>query len=154
LKKTIDLAETPTEWRAKALYDKAALYAERIFRKDTDDGEKALWSALALELVARAALANISPVLLADTKQEGNLDYAIGLPVKLAKFKPTSISMEQVFKRLNKSLPDFIEEHRESCIKHTGYRNAELHSGDAPFDALKNWEGPYYQAVEIPLRRS
>jgi hypothetical protein len=152
LKKIVKLAETPQDWDAQALYDKAELYAERMFRNGTDDPEKVLWSALALELLARAALSNISPVLLADTRKDGNLDHAVGLPVKAERFRPSSIGVEQVFERLNRAVPDFIEQHKEFCVKHTGHRNAELHSGQAPFDDIKNWEGAYYQGVEVLLK--
>jgi hypothetical protein len=152
VKKTIKLADTPKEWDAQALYDKAELYAERMLRADGEDDENALWSALALELLARAALANISPVLLADANRKGNIEHAVGLPVKISKFKPSSIGTEQVFERLNSALPGFVEQHKEDCVRHVGYRNAELHSGDSPFDVLKSWEGPYYQAVEVLLK--
>jgi hypothetical protein len=152
VKKTVQLAETPKEWDAQSLYDKASLYADRMSVADEEDGENVLWSALALELLARAALANVSPVLLVDTRREGNLEHALGLPVKVSRFKPYSIGIEQVLERLNKVLPDFIEEHKEFCISHIGHRNAELHSGDSPYDRLKNWEGAYYQAIEVLLK--
>lgn len=152
MKRTVKLGDTPKEWDAQALYDKAQLYAERMIAAGEEDGEKLLWSALALELLARAALANVSPVLLVDAKKETNLAYVFGLPVRESKFKPSSISIEQVFARLNNVVEGFIEQHREYCVVHMGYRSGELHSGDCPFEGLQNWEGPYYQAVEILLK--
>jgi hypothetical protein len=152
VKTTVKLGNTPKEWDAQALYDKAQQYAERMILADEEDGENLLWSALAIELLARAALANVSPVLLVDARKEANLAYVFGFPVRESKFNPTSVSIEQVLTRLNNVVEGFIEQHREFCVIHMGYRNAELHSGDSPFGGVKNWEGPYYQAVEILLK--
>jgi hypothetical protein len=153
LKKTIRAEATPDAWDPEALYAKAQRYAERMFRNNSDDAERALWSSMALELLARAALANIHPTLLADSKKNANANLysALGLPVKEEEFSPTSISMTEVFQRLNQLLPEFIKEQADFCTKHAGHRNAELHSGQLPFDGLKNWEGKFYRACEILL---
>ena len=55
-------------WSEEALFGKALLYIERMESYTADDWQFGFWSALSLELLARAALAHISPVLLADTK--------------------------------------------------------------------------------------
>lgn len=153
MKKTVKFEDTPDAWDADALFAKSQRYAERMLRGNIDDAEKALWSSMALELLARAALANIHPVLLADSKKNpnANLYSSLGLPVKAGEFSPTSIATSQVFDRLNELVAPFIKEQMDFCIKHTGHRNAELHSGEAPFDGMKGWEGKFFQASEILL---
>lgn len=65
-----------------------------------DDPEFGLWSALSLEILARAALAHISPVLLADAKNWRNLTYALGHDATAKKFAPNSIATTEVLTRL------------------------------------------------------
>lgn len=152
MKRTIKSGATPPDFDAQKLFDKAQLFAERMFRPGVDEAERALWSALALELLARAALANISPALLADPSKDSNLDFALGLPIKDAKFSATSIGAEKVFRRLNGLVAEFIEEDREFCVGHTGKRNAEVHSGRSPFNDIEHWEGKYFKSVDVLLK--
>jgi len=56
---------------------KAVLYVGRMESYTAGDEQFALWSALCLELLARAALAHISPVLLAEGSNWRNLTYAL-----------------------------------------------------------------------------
>lgn len=69
MKQTVVPGELPAAWSADALYKKAVRYAEKMHACASDSWEHALWSGLCLELLARAALANISPVLLADAQR-------------------------------------------------------------------------------------
>lgn len=66
-------------WSEEALFGKALLYTERMDSFTADDWQFGFWSALSLELLARAALAHISPVLLADTKNWRNLMHALAV---------------------------------------------------------------------------
>ena len=63
---TIKPSDTPIEWKSDALFLKAERYIQRMSQHTSDEWEYALWSSLSLELLARAALANVSPALLAD----------------------------------------------------------------------------------------
>ena len=65
-------------WDSETLLAKAQRYIETMLEQERDDWRFALWSSLALELIARAALANYSPALLADTKDRNNLYSALG----------------------------------------------------------------------------
>ena len=60
-------------WFEEALFAKAVLYVERMEAEPPDHWQYAFWSALALELLARAALAHISPTLLADKSGPGTI---------------------------------------------------------------------------------
>jgi hypothetical protein len=152
LKKTIKPAATPPSWDPEALYLKAERYVQHMSVLDSDDWEYALWSSLSLEFLARAALANVSPALLAETdKSWSSLYHALGFTPTEEKFAPKSIAISEVFKRLTAILPDFNREHESFGILHTGRRNAELHSGEPAFDGVKGsiWEPRFYQTCEI-----
>lgn len=122
---------------------------------DSDESEYALWSSLSLEFLARAALANITPALLADTKEGGwsSLYSALGFTPTEEKFAPRSIAVSEVFKRLSAILPSFAKENASFGIQHTGQRNAELHSGETAFEGVKasSWQPRFYQTCQVLL---
>jgi hypothetical protein len=64
-------------WDSTALLNKAQRYIEEMQEHSHSDWKAVLWSSLALELLARAALAKFSPALLADTTSWHNLSYAL-----------------------------------------------------------------------------
>jgi len=156
LKKTVIAAATPQEWDADALYAKAQRYAERMQGEPSDQWEHALWSSFALELLARAALANVSPALLADTNEKNwqHLFHSLGFKPTEPKFFPRSIAIAEVLKRLKEILPDFDNELEAFCAAHTGRRNAELHSGATPFDGVEGagWHAKYYRSCIVLLK--
>ena len=64
-------------WSKDALLSKAKLYFTKAFEEEKDSPFFGIFCALGLELLARAALANISPTLLADNANaQGNILYA------------------------------------------------------------------------------
>ena len=147
-------AATPTTYDPDALYLKAERYFQHMNALDSDDWEYALWSSLSLEFLARAALANVSPALLAETdKSWSSLYHALGFTPTEKKFAPKSIAISEVLKRLSAILADFAKEHENFGIQHTGRRNAELHSGELAFDGIKGstWQPQFYQTCEILL---
>lgn len=87
-------------WSEEALFGKALLYVEQMDSHTASDWQFGFWSALSLELLARAALAHISPVLLADARNWRNLTHAIGADPTTKKFSPASVSTKEVFDRL------------------------------------------------------
>lgn len=122
---------------------------------DSDESEYALWSSLSLEFLARAALANVTPALLADTKEGGwsSLYSALGFTPTEERFAPRSIAISEVFKRLSAVLPSFAKENANFGIQHTGQRNAELHSGETAFEGVKasSWQPRFYQTCQVLL---
>jgi hypothetical protein len=120
----------------------------------SDDSEYALWSSLSLEFLARAALASVTPALLADTKEGwSSLFSALGFTPTEERFAPKSIPISEVFKRLRAILSSFAKENENFGIQHTGQRNAELHSGEAAFEGVKasSWQPRFYQTCEVLL---
>lgn len=151
MKQTLETKPTPQAWDAESLFAKALRYAECMVDNDAEDWQKGLWSSLALEFLARAALANVSPALLAEISptNSGNLFHALGLEPAGAAIKPSSIAVSEVVKRLTSLFSDdFTEELKSFCVRHTGQRNAELHSGETPFDGVDAmaWQPEFYRA--------
>lgn len=140
-------------WDSQALLTKAQRYVEEMLRHIPGEWQYAFWSSLALELIARAALAKISPALLADQSTWNNIYYALGHTPTAPKFVPKSIGVAEVINRLGQILPSFDKELENFCVVHTGNRNAELHSADTPFDGLKSssWLPLFYRSCEVLL---
>ncbi len=140
-------------WLAEALYAKAIRYAEKMNACPTDSWDHALWSGLCLELLARAALANIAPVLLADPTGPNNLLHALGFPPIEPKISPKSVGTAIVLRRLRHLIPEFDTELEGFCVTHIGRRNAELHSGELPYDGVhgSRWHGQYFRSCKVLL---
>jgi hypothetical protein len=154
LKKTVTPSANPPTWDPESLYLKALRYVQHMSALDSDDWEYALWSSFSLEFLARAALANVSPALLADTdKTWTSLYHALGFVPTEEKFAPKSIAISEVFKRLAAILPDFAKEYESFGVLHTGRRNAELHTGEPALDGIKGslWQPRFHRTCEILL---
>ncbi len=115
----------------EALWTKAKLFLNRAM---DDDGarsfdEQALWASLALEALAKAALARVSPLLVAEPTEDGaNLLIACGLIGGEARF--TSIRAKTLMSRCHKAFKPF-DEHEAMMI--VAGRNEYLHGGGTGF---------------------
>src|SRR5665213_3270103 len=119
-----------------------------------DNWQFGFWSSLSLELLARAALANVSPTLLANRKDWRNIYHALGYPPTAKGFTPNSVITGEVLSILNELRPDFSAELLDFCATHCARRNAELHSGEDAFANLGTsaWLPKFYASCEIFLR--
>ena len=154
MKKMIQPDATPATFDPEALYAKALRYTQNMYALTSDEWEYALWSSLALEFLARAALANVSPALLAEADKNGsNICFALGFKPFEERFSPKSIAISEVFKRLSGILPEFTKEHESFGVVHTGKRNAELHTGELAFEGIKGstWQPRFYQICQVLL---
>lgn len=145
---------TVNPWSSESLFAKSLTYLQQMEASIADDWQFGLWSSLSLELLARAALSNISPVLLADSKNWRNINFALGNAPTAKMFNPISISTKEVLARLTELLPEFTEEMAGFCSKHTDDRNAELHSGEVVFgqNGTSRWLPRFYQSCDILLK--
>lgn len=154
MKKTIEPGKTPAAWDPDALLTKAQRYAELMVAEEEGSFQQGLTAALSLELLARAALANVSPVFLVEGKDSWVQVYqALGYPSLEAR-APQSVSTSAVLQRLATIYPaTFTKEVFGSCVRITADRNAELHSGETPFDGKPStaWQPDYYEACRILL---
>ncbi|GAC59846.1 hypothetical protein GSI01S_06_00010, partial [Gordonia sihwensis NBRC 108236] len=97
-------------WNPDALWIKAKLFINHALDDDEprDFDERALWASLALELLAKAALARVSPLLIAVPNEDGhNLLVASGLVQGEARF--TSVQARTLFSRCAKAFKPFNE---------------------------------------------
>lgn len=146
---------TPDAWCPEALLNKALRYAEHMHEKEPNSWDQLLWSSLSLELLLRASLSNVSPVLIAETSNRdwSHLYVALGFNPLEEKYSPRTIATNEVISRLSKIFPEFNKEVESFCTVHTGRRNAELHSGENPFEGIaeSTWLPRFYKAAEILL---
>lgn len=128
---------------------------ERALNVPRDDELFPFWSSLALEFLARATLAHVSPVLLADTSDSDgrNMLHALGLVPKIKSFVPKSLQTSDVLTRCEQIVPDFTKVLEQFCRGLINKRNEELHSGGLPFSQLKNhtWLPRFYEASTVLL---
>lgn len=135
-------------WDSHQLWLKAKAYADRANEIAHDNPEFPLWSALSLELLARAALTKVHPVLNADPRDTVSIMYACGLSVP---GQPKSIPAHSVFLRLEKIVPGFSKAQREVCEFLALLRNQELHTSELAFANLKEskWLPRYYEVCKV-----
>ena len=136
-------------WNSDALFAKAALRAQETAHLDAASPDLGLAAALALELLARAALAHVSPTLLAEADEsQRNILYALERPVP--KFTPRSIITSKVFTVCTLVVPEFTEDDRKLCQALTERRNEELHSGGSAFASYpsEQWRIGFYRACQ------
>jgi len=143
-------------WSTDALIAKARLCSERMHEAEANGSDHALWSAITLELLARAALSNISPILLADERNWRNLSYALGRSPTAKKFSPVSIGVKEVVARLAEFDPKTTQEIQNFCAIHFEKRNGELHSGELSFMGYgsSSWLPKFYQAAQVFLENA
>jgi hypothetical protein len=146
----VGLLERQVDWTSETLYEKAITYARRAHSEDIDSSLFAFWMTLALELLCRAGLAKIHPVLLADPTNEGNIQYAFGINPKT---NPRSVQAKTVFARCSVFIAHFTDEMSAHCLIVADRRNSELHSGAAAFEGLANssWLPASYEVFEVVL---
>ena len=131
-------------WEKEPLLAKARLYFERAFAQNREDPLFGLFCAIGLELLARAAIANVSPTLLAEPDHEQqNLLYALN---RGSVSKRRSIGAARVLKLCHRLFPEFTGEDITAAGALTGRRNDELHSGDAAFAeySTQHWISGFY----------
>src|SRR5207248_879543 len=134
-------------WERDPLWTKARLYFERAFELDREDPRFGLWCSFGLELLARAALASISPTLLAEPeKSQRFLLYALNRAT--SETVPKSIGAVQVFILCNQLFGSFSKEEFLIASALVNRRNDELHSGSNAFEhyPARQWLAGLYRA--------
>ncbi len=134
----------------EALWSKAKVFLNRAM--DPGPGrsfdKQALWASAALELLGKASLARVSPLLIAEPTEEGaNILIATGLIEGTAQF--TSVSASTVFKRCQRAFRPFSA---SDAQKFAAARNEYLHGSGIGFMTLapQAW-WPRYWALAVIL---
>lgn len=135
-------------WDPEKLWLKAKLYIDKANGVEQTSSEFPFWSALSLELLARAALTYVHPVLNADPQEDGNILYACGFQIK---GQPRSVPAHAVYLRLEKVVPNFLKPHREFCDYMAFLRNQEIHTAELAFEPLmaSKWLSKFYEVARI-----
>ena len=132
----------------RALWLKAKLFLNHAMDSDQPRvfEERAFWAAAALELLAKAALSRISPLLIAVPNEEGaNLLIAAGAMDGDARFN--SIAARTLFGRCHKAFKPFNEKEANRIAQN---RNEYLHGPAPGFLAIPEdawWARFWAQAV-------
>jgi hypothetical protein len=116
-------------------------------------GEYQLWASLSLELLGKEALSKVHPCLVADPQSYASLFAAAGMNIGT---DIKTIIAKTLFERLTHISKRFDKNTQEFCINMSLKRNAELHSGELPFEAIipSSWEGRFWHTAEIILEAS
>ena len=122
-----------------------------MLEKDRSSWEFGFWSSLTLEMLIRASLANISPVLVADRRDWNNTLYAIGIAPNQQKFISKSANISELLKLSENVFSKFTREMLSFSITHIQRRNSELHSGELPFENLDSskWLPMFYSICGV-----
>lgn len=134
-------------WERDPLWAKARLFFERAFDESDDEQMFGLWCSLGLELLARAALAAISPTLLAKPDREHKyLLHALNRGSE--RIPRISLDAFQVFGLCLALFANFTEDDCKASRALINRRNEELHSGGAAFDEYPSsqWLAGFYRA--------
>lgn len=134
----------------EALWLKAKLFLNRAMDDDEvrSFDEQALWASLALELLAKSALARQSPLLIAVPTEDGtNVLIALGLIGGTARFE--SVPAKTLYSRCERAFKPFS---RSEAEKITHARNEYLHGASAGFTLIPEvswWPRYWAQAVVL-----
>jgi hypothetical protein len=118
----------------QALWMKAKLFINRAMDEDgaRSFDEQSLWASLALELLAKAALARVSPLLVAEPTEHGrNLLIASGLIKGDARF--TSVGVATLFRRCQTAFKPFS---LTEATNISNARNEYLHGSGVGFSVI------------------
>lgn len=137
-------------WEREPLFTKSKLFFEKSFEEDKESPFFGLWCAMGLELLARSALAHISPTLLAEPDpSHQNLLHALNL--KSSKGKRKSLMTAQVLSLCQHLITDFTEYHFKVSSAIINQRNEEVHTGSAAFEdyPTSQWIAGFYKCCKI-----
>ena len=135
-------------WKRDDLWSKAVLFMSKAAEEDRERESFGLWAALGLELLARAAVSSVSPLLLADPERDQkNMLHALGF----GSGSPKSLATAQVLLLCRTLIPEFTDEELKSASTLISRRNNELHTGEAAFASFPTqiWLPGFYRCCKI-----
>jgi hypothetical protein len=136
-------------WNHNNLWQKTKVYADRAMRERREGSLFPFWASLTLEFLARAALARVHPVLLADPRGDESILYAFGYPAKA----PVSVPMKTVVSRCKVTVKGFTDQESKVALSLSQRRNDELHTGHPAFEDFptKLWLGDFFRTSKLLL---
>jgi len=141
-----------TAFSSTTLFSKSKVYMSRGLRAKSEGvlDEYQLWASLALELLAKSSLSNISPVLVADPTHYQSLFAACGHTLS---HDVKTITAKTLFERLSHISKSFDKRIQKFCEQMALMRNSEIHSGESPFSGMspEAWEAKFWHAAHMLL---
>lgn len=137
-------------WERDPLLSKAKLFFGYAFEFQREDHRFGLWSAMGLELLARAAISSVSPTLLAEPDPEQkHLLHALNRGSE--KVPRKSISTVRVLSLCQTLIGAFKTEESTTATAMINRRNDELHSGAAAFSEFttQQWIAGFYRCCKV-----
>ena len=137
-------------WEKDTLVAKAKLFFGYAFECQREDTRFGLFSAMGLELLARAALAKISPTLLAEPDADHkHLLHALGIGESRVNKK--SIATSRAISLCQQLIPEFTSDDFKSAQALINRRNDELHTGASAFSeyTTQKWISGFYRCCKI-----
>ncbi len=139
----------------EALLGKSKVYIQRALRckSQGDLDQYQLWASLSIELLGKSTLSSIHPSLIVDPTHYQSLFAASGINIST---DIKTITAKTLFERLRRLSKKFDENVKKFCDAISHRRNAELHSGEVPFQNMKleAWERHYWHAIQLILEIS
>jgi len=134
------------------LWNKAKALIERAISKRNESAfdEFQLWASISLEILGKATLAKIHPVLIANPEKFEFLLVACG---HTPSNDYRTIMAKTLFERCKRVVKNFDQVAEGFCLEMASRRNADLHSGEVPFDgiAIGVWQPKYWQVTKLLL---
>lgn len=121
-----------TPWDAEAFWLKSRMFINRAMDDDREFEEQAFWASAALELLGKAALVRISPMLIAHPDDDGrSILIASGAVDYAGSF--TSVQAKAIWSRCARAFRPFNE---VEAKKIAAGRNEYIHSTGVGFDSI------------------
>lgn len=137
-------------WEREPLFNKAIIYFEKAYEEDKEEPYFGLWCAMGLELLARSAIAHVSPTLLAEPDRDHkNLLHALNLGS--VKSQRRSLGTSQILSLCQVLIQDFTDANLKIASAIINRRNEEVHSGAAAFEEYptQQWIAGFYKCCHI-----
>ena len=135
-------------WDKDSLWRKSVLFLDRAFKEVREGDVFPLWASMGLELLCRAAVANVSPLLLAEPeKDQRHVLHVLGYGTA----NPKSVNMTQVLGLCKVLIAKFTDEEVRIAQSLSGRRNEELHTGSAAFATfpVQDWLPGFFRTCSI-----
>lgn len=139
-------------WKSESLRSKASLYFERAFDAENEEDAElfALWMHLGLELLLRAAIAEVNPALLAVSSEPASLIYGLGLDPDADPLALNSAPTATVVALCEQLVDGFGKGEAAVCHEARRRRNAELHTAAvAMADLQSGWRGRVFATCQV-----
>lgn len=121
-----------TPWDSEALWLKSRMFINRAMDSDREFEEQAFWASTALELLGKAALVRISPMLIANPNDDGvSILLASGAVESGGTF--SSVQAKAIWSRCSRVFRTFNDAEAKRIA---AGRNEYIHSTGVGFDAI------------------